>query len=274
MLAEAHLGAFKQVFVVVCGMVTVRFRQFDCSEVQGRPGATHRGERAPQSSRIRPTSNGRLTFGIPAAEIADMHSAEACESAFSAPSIIHATGQRLNRSPQLAMRMNLFFSPQPAIIAANCPSAEAEGPTSANRENHDRHFTRLRFTPIFRRYLWGGRRLATVLNKPLGRRRRLCRKLGSRRPRRGPKCRSCRSVGRYAVCTNWCNSFPGPCSASTIRPSDFRCCSSFSTRTETSRCRSIPDDQQAAAIVAARSWQDGSLGDLGCSTRAAMSTRD
>ena len=26
----------------------------------------------------------------------------------------------------------------------------------------------LRFEPIFRRYLWGGRRLATVLGKPIG----------------------------------------------------------------------------------------------------------
>ncbi len=26
----------------------------------------------------------------------------------------------------------------------------------------------LRFEPVFRRYLWGGRRLGTVLGKPIG----------------------------------------------------------------------------------------------------------
>ena len=38
----------------------------------------------------------------------------------------------------------------------------------------------LRFEPLFRRYIWGGRRLATVLNKPTGDQKRVAKELDVR----------------------------------------------------------------------------------------------
>ena len=76
----------------------------------------------------------------------------------------------------------------------------------------------LRFEPILKSLIWGGRRLGTVLDKPIGDGDRLRRELGDRRPPRRRQPGRRRPARRARASATWSATAATSCSGRASRP--------------------------------------------------------